>query len=389
MNDKKRQNHLEYYKQHGIAPVRYDMSSMDAHLDRRESLYNMLGLLPLTFREAKVLEVAAGTGHNSLYIATQMPKNLVLLEPNPTALEHIQAVYSSFDRAHTPPVVITKTLEDYIADEPFDIILCENWLGVSKHETGLMRKLADFVATNGLLVITVVSPIGFVPNLLRRFFVPYLAPADLEFDVRTKILEDAFYSHLITLPSMTRNATDWVHDNMLNPAYFELCLSIPMVISQLGEDFEVARSYPSFEEDWRWFKGLYGEFRLRNEHFLEEYWLKCHNYLDSKAKTFPSDSIRNQSLEENALKILKAVEDHEDAHLHGGDIAGAVSAVYASYERYLAAIPNELSGACLALEEIGTFIKNPAPISPTLMAEMELFRSLFGRETSYISLKRR
>lgn len=389
MSDKKRQNHLEYYKQHGIAPVRYDMSSMDAHLDRRGSLYNMLGLLPLAFRGAKVLEVAAGTGHNSLYIAAQMPKRFVLLEPNPTALEHIKGVYSSFDRPHSSPDVIAATLEDYEIDEPFDIIICENWLGTSEHETALMRKLAGFAATNGVLVITVVSPIGFVPNLLRRFFVPYLAAAHLEFDARTKILEDAYRPHLMSLPSMTRSATDWVHDNMLNPAYFGLCLSAPMVIAQLGGTFEVARSYPSFEEDWRWFKGLYGEFRQRNKNFLEEYWKKCHNYLDSRAATFASDAVRNKSLEENALKILKAVEDHEDAHLHKGDIAGAASAVYIAYERYLADIPAELAKARSALAELGPFLQNPSSISSELMAGMGLFGSLFGRETSYLSLMRR
>ena len=110
-----RQTHLEYYNQHGIAPVRYDMSSMEDHLGRRESLYNMLGLLPLIFHGTRVLEVAAGTGHNSLYVAAQMPKEFVLLEPNPLAVRHIHDVYSKFDRTHTIPEIVTKSLEEYDA----------------------------------------------------------------------------------------------------------------------------------------------------------------------------------------------------------------------------------------------------------------------------------
>ena len=114
-----RQTHLEYYKQHGIAPVRYDISNMEAHLDRRKSLYNMLGLLPLTFRGARVLEIAAGTGHNSLYIASQLPDEFVLLEPNPIAVEYIYETYSTFNRPHKHPEIITKKLEEYDVNESY------------------------------------------------------------------------------------------------------------------------------------------------------------------------------------------------------------------------------------------------------------------------------
>src|SRR5579871_660200 len=74
--------HLEFYQKHQIAPVCYDLTSMQAHLERRSSLYLKLGLPPIAFRSAKVLEVAAGLGQNSLYIAHMLPEKLVLLEPN-------------------------------------------------------------------------------------------------------------------------------------------------------------------------------------------------------------------------------------------------------------------------------------------------------------------
>ena len=73
MNQVERQTHLEFYREHNIAPVRYDLSNIDAHLERRFSLYAKLGLLPLSFAKSSVLEVAAGTGHNSLYPAHLLP----------------------------------------------------------------------------------------------------------------------------------------------------------------------------------------------------------------------------------------------------------------------------------------------------------------------------
>jgi len=87
--------HLEYYKQHGINPVRYDTSNLRLHLERRASLYRTLGITPLAIRGSRVLEVAPGTGQNSLYLANQKPASLTLVEPNPAGQRDIAAVYAS------------------------------------------------------------------------------------------------------------------------------------------------------------------------------------------------------------------------------------------------------------------------------------------------------
>ncbi len=275
-----RSGHLDYYREHGIAPVRYDLSSMDAHLERRASLYNRLGLLPLALRGSRVLEVAAGTGHNSLYVAYRRPQRLVLLEPNSTAVVHIRQTYADFERPHTPPEIVTQTLEEFAPAERFDIVICENWLGTPDHEIALLHKLAALVEDDGLLVVTAISPIGFAPNMLRRFLVSQLIRHDMDFETRSRTLEAAFGSHLATLAAMTRSARDWVQDNMLNPAFFGLCLGIPRIIAELGGEFDVVGAYPAFAEDWRWFKSLHGRARRINEHFLDEYWRKAINQLD-------------------------------------------------------------------------------------------------------------
>ena len=54
-NPSKRQSHLEYYEEHGIAPVVYDIRNLDAHFDRRRSLYNKLGLNSLAVSGSTVL----------------------------------------------------------------------------------------------------------------------------------------------------------------------------------------------------------------------------------------------------------------------------------------------------------------------------------------------
>ena len=42
--------HLEYYKARGLAPVAYRTDDLQAHFERRDSLYRSLGLPPAAFK---------------------------------------------------------------------------------------------------------------------------------------------------------------------------------------------------------------------------------------------------------------------------------------------------------------------------------------------------
>lgn len=358
-------------------------------MQRRESLYNKLGILPFAFKGAAVLEVAAGTGHNSLYLAQLKPARLLLLEPNATAVEHVRAAYAGFDLPHTAPEIVTQTLQEFEPAESFDVVLCENWLGNSAQELALLDKLSHLVAPGGALVLTTVAPIGFVPNLLRRFLVPYLVSPDMDFEAKSAVLEEAFAPHLNTLGAMTRNTRDWVQDNMLNPAYFGLCLSIPAVIERLRAHFDVVGASPSFAEDWRWFKSLAGQDRKINEHILDEYWRKSHNYLDHRQPATPGDPGTANRMERLAYKILSAVEAHEDAHIgHPTRVLSATAKVRELLLEFIEALPAELP-AVKALQEFADLAFGLPAGAVDAVSHMKHFSSLFGRETSYLSLVRR
>lgn len=388
MNQLVRQTHLEFYRQYNITPVHYDLSNLNAHLERRFALYAKLGLSPASFNKSMVLEVAAGTGHNSLYPAHLMPSRLVLLEPNPAGVEHIREVYNTFPKPHTTPEIVVETLENYTSADPFDIVLCENWLGTTDHELSLIKKLSEMVTKNGILVLTTVSPIGFVPNLLRRFMAIYLAPNDREFLQRTELLVSAFGSHLDTLSAMTRNKIDWVQDNLMNPAYFGLCLSIPHLIELLGSKFDVIGSSPDFSEDWRWFKGLYGSKRKFNENFLAEYWKKSHNFLDYREQPFVGNSVLNFELEKKALALLNAVATHEDVHINKGDTSSYVNNVLSLLDDFILSIPSQFGTAIRGLRDVHDLICSPISINIESVANMPNFCGLFGRETVYVALIR-
>jgi SAM-dependent methyltransferase len=115
--------HLDYYRRHGINPVRYEMADLARHLDRRASLYRTLGVTPLAVRGARVLEVAPGTGQNSLYLARLGPASLTLVEPNPVAVRDITALYATPGLSPVRPELFESTFEAFEPGRAFDLVV--------------------------------------------------------------------------------------------------------------------------------------------------------------------------------------------------------------------------------------------------------------------------
>ncbi|MEO8040819.1 MAG: class I SAM-dependent methyltransferase [Betaproteobacteria bacterium] len=372
-----------------MSPVRYDFSSVDAHLQRRASLYRALGVLPLAIQGSSVLEVAAGSGQNSLYVATLRPRCLTLLEPNRTGISDIETLYANQPLPHTHPAVVCAKLEDFQPDERFDLVICENWLGCSFHERSLLRKLGTMVAPGGVLVVTAVSPIGFLPNVIRRGIAARLCIGEDSFDRQTEMLVRAFGPHLQTMPSMTRSAIDWVHDNMLNPAYFELSLPISTVIDELGADFDIIGSSPHFAQDWRWFKSLHGDSRRFNEHFLDEYFANCHSLLDHRSVRPRGDGAANRALEHAAFHTIEAVREYEAAFRNPIEDADAIAhALWHRLGTALAEARATVSRETVDALEQGIDVLQRPNLDVEAVATADAFAGLFGRETLYVSFER-
>src|SRR5438045_7944899 len=64
---------LDFYRRHGISPVRQDIRNLDVHFARRAALYRHLGLLPTFLLGRTILEIGPGSGFNSVYTASLGP----------------------------------------------------------------------------------------------------------------------------------------------------------------------------------------------------------------------------------------------------------------------------------------------------------------------------
>jgi len=382
------QGHLAYYLKHGLSPTNYDTRDLLAHLQRRESLYRSLGLPPAAFSGARVLEVAAGTGQNSLYVASCMPSALTLLEPNPVARGELGSSYAEFVLPHTRPVVEPKLFQDFSSSEPFDIVICENWLGHLPDDRALVRKLGQLVAPGGALVMTMMPMPGFIANVIRKIMADLIVRNETDFATRGRVLADAFGPHLATITGMTRSHASWIADCMLNPHFLNVVIPPAVIVEELGEELDVLSTNPVFQTDWRWFKTLHGDNRRFNDSFLESYLRNSHNFIDYQ-HTYPPRSIEdNRRIEQAALAVHNAGLEIEKQLNEGGNRSGTHLLEFAeSVGHFAASIADLDPDLGRAFSEAKGALAKP-DLSAHDIAGLKLFGPIFGRETVYVSLTR-
>ena len=382
--------HLAYYREHAIVPVQYQFENLRAHVERRDGLYRSLGLPAAAFRAARVLEVAPGTGQNSVYVASCMPETLDLVEPNPASLDAIESVYASLTVRHTRPRVHGMRLEEFDPVSGFDVVLCENWLGGLPNEIALIGKLAGLVAPGGVLVLTIVPFSGFFPNVMRKLLGLRVVGAGLDFEAKTQLLLEAFAPHLSTIAHMTRSHRDWVQDCLLNPHYLNVALPLEAALDAAGAGMEALATFPRFGADWRWFKALTGLERRFNENLLQAFRRNTHNFLDYRRVWPERTAEANASLDAACQELHKAAIAWHAAFQEaaGGtlrDRATDISRLLESMSGELADIDPGLSEAMSDLRGVW----NASEVTTRMIAKMEAFGALFGRETVYLSLTRR
>ena len=376
--------HLKFYTENKISPVRQD-TGLSTLLGYRSELYRKLGLTNLCIRDANVLEVAPGAGQNSVYIASQAPRTYFLVEPNDTAVQQIEAVYSELNIPHTKPTVVNQRLEDFnYSGTPYDIVICENWLGSRSYERNLFSNLIRRTDLKGTMITTVISPIGILPNAIRRL-ISWRMTKGCDPSEAAGMLIDSFKTHLQTMSYMTRPHIDWVQDNMMNPGYLTICITLPDLVHIHDQDIQVRESYPRFAQDWRWFKSVNDDKQKNTHHLIGEYYKWCHGFIDHELEVSEGQPSTNKLFDNlcqnffNSLQYIESESIDSDTRIATAlEILEKINVL--SAEIYSPEIVDQLSE--------GIRLANDSDITPEKVASCKSFCRLFGRETIYVSLSR-
>lgn len=369
--------HLKFYLDHGVSPVNQDIKNLQRHLERREALYRFLGVSKNFLNEKEIMEVGPGSGQNSLYIASCLPSKLVLVEPNPSGIKQIKENFSCFNLEHTKPEILNN---DFLTLPNFyevDFAIAECFLGKTELGIKLIKKLESIVKKNGVIILTSTPFIGLLATSLRAALAYRLIDKNvLDFSYHTNILLNAFSSHLISLSDMSRFHTDWVQDNLLNPgALVELIHPVELIKTMSNST--LLASNPTIFEGWEWYKSYFGNKKKFEEEWINQYYEKSHNLLDTTTVSGSRDKDENIELEDLCEKAnLRIIELRE----HDGPDEKLISIV----RNILNQIPTSHKMVKISIVEwLECYQSNQ--LNSKNVAELKTFRNWFGRELIYQS----
>lgn len=376
---------LEYYIKENISPVHYKIKNLKKHFEIRNSLYRLLGIIPNFLQGKDILEVAPGSGHNSIYTASLLPKSYDLVEPNPKGCKDIIKIFKTFNLKHTKPKLYKQKLDFFKSNKLYDLVITEGWPGGHlKYDKKMLKKLSRFVKPGGLLFMTFLPPIGAISTYLRRLMGYRVINNCDTLKKKTDILRKTFARHLNHMKSMSRSHEHWIQDSLLNP-YIVVGYNTPSICLKIfGKKFEIFSSVPKLSNDWRWYKSIHGKDKLFNKIFLNDYYSKCHSLIDYNINGFERSCKKNKALEKLSIKLSLLTRDYENKGLkyYRSKIKPVLLKIIRNVQNDL---PTNTVKALLEAD----YILNKNIIKSNEIKSAINFANLFGREQCYLTLTKK
>jgi SAM-dependent methyltransferase len=376
---------LSFYREYAVAPVRQHVPDLAAHFARRRALYQQLGINAGAFTGRSVLEVGPGTGQNALFVAAQRPRQLVLVEPNPTGQEEIRRTFEPFPPLNDLLSVQPVQIQQFVAADEFDFVLCEGLVGASGHPepAALISSIANHVRVNGVLVLTCIEYVAYLSEMLRRLLGIEIT-GDLQgINERVAALLAVFAPHLQSLHGMSRRHDDWIIDNLINPASVAGLVSFAGCVGYVSDRFDMLSTSPRFITDWTWYKATGPLDEFFNRVALECYWRNLHNFMDYRCVCAPRSESVNRSLTSRCEELHHAIREYENTR--GYPVRRQI---VENVHRLQEEVSADLPVVAEALAEVEGWLSAPS-LDPHAVAQSEKFGTWFGRAATYMSLVRR
>lgn len=381
-NNNYKSEYLEHYMQHNISPVRQNISNIKKHFFRRTMLYRMLGLLPSSFSNKKVLEVGVGSGHNSIVTAQWRPSRYVLIEPNPTGVSHIKMLFNEHNISVESPKIeiVNTTIEDFSSNEKYDIIICEGLIPGMSNKEQILTKLDALLTHNGVLLLTCADEISMFFEIIRCFFAYKLTKHVQDFNEKILMSVNAFGSHLDTLIGFSRLVEDWCADSLFGYAHFNYNFSLKKCMEFFKNAYYVYHTAPNIFSDYRWYKALPQTPQEFNQYYIEQFDVKKHNLLHYQVITPDRTREENEALLSLCGQTMSIIYEIVKCE------AKKEKFLTDTLELMLRNLVNTDIKIINALREIQEIIKNNEYTVETISSKYKSFISAFGRGQQYISL---
>lgn len=298
---------IEYYGQHGISPVKQDITEINKHYARREKLYRQLGIPCIAFEGKRILEVGPGSGYNTLALFFFGGGDLTLVEPNHTGVVEMKKLFSEYNIPPERYVIKECMIEEMLVSEKFDIVIAEGFLHSIDNCDEIINKLSLLVNEGGVIIVTCMDVISMFVEQMKRFVCHIMIKDISDYETQVKKCTGFFHKHMQNLKGMSRSVEDWVRDDILNPAFNnQKILSIGKAIECFGREFSFLGSSQRIFTDYSWYKDI--EYDER-KNILSQYKQKRHNFLMTGLDETILSECDSEYLEDKIGEIrLRAIE---------------------------------------------------------------------------------
>ena len=370
---------VDFYRDNGISPVSQDIGDLHRHFERRGSLYRNMGIPSNLLRDRDVLEFGPGSGHNALHTASLGPRSYTLVDGNPFGLTEAQRLFAEYVPECNVRFV-ESLIEDYDGDA-VDFVICEGTIPFQRDPGELARRVASFVRPGGLVTLTTVDSVSYLAEGLRKLACECIAAVALPPAERLEILRPLLAPHLATLTAMSRPLDDWIWDNILQPMVHGT-FSIPEAIEALGAEYEFYGASPSFVNDWRWYKELYGPARDFNGRAADAYRRNIVNFLDCRTDALgPLDERDGEMIIALCEEIVEVVLGRTDQPASERSLR-----IVAPLRKLRELVASISPVTAEALTEAASMFEDQGF---ERFSEPGAFRSFFGRAQQHVTFVRR
>jgi SAM-dependent methyltransferase len=364
---------VDFYRKHGISPVAQDISDLDRHYERRDSLYRLLGIPPRFVAERDVIEFGPGSGYNAIATASYGPRRYVFVDANPTGIGRLRELFVE----HAPDLrieIVDSLIERYESEERFDLVICEGVIPFQHEPKAFARHVARSAKPGGVISLTTIDAASFMGDLGRRLLADKLVSPALAAPQRVELLAPIFRAQLAGLAGMSRPVEDYLYDNIVQPLHGHM-FSIADAIAALEGTGDFYGSSPQFVTELRWFKTLYAEARDFNARAIDAYRRNVANLLDSRVTLAPHEPEVGDALLALADEIYRLMQAFEAS---GAATMDQIASRVAALADTVAPLSAPTRAALAELAE--------ALASPRLEALPNgSFASYFGRGMQYVS----
>ena len=307
----------KYYETAPIAPTFADFreeAALARYIDLREWLLGRrLGLPPLMFRNADVLEFGPDTGENALVFA-RWGADLTLVEPAVGAHTIIRQYFEKFGPAAALKEIATADVLGYVPPRQFDVVVAEGFIHTVKPESAWLEAFARALLPGGFALESHYERSAVLVELSMK--VPYAMLKRHGAGEALDIAARCYRTKWDRIPH-TRAFESWVMDVLQNP-FIRLattCDAGALITAADATGFDLYASWPMMLDG---LENVWGKARPSREAMLARTLAHVERsvlsfVLGTKAYIVDADDAADiRALVESAVVATDALYDADD-----------------------------------------------------------------------------